>query len=328
MADKEDLLKLDESEILAALDIEEAPPEEGQEEQQAAEAEPEVDAKEEEQQAAGEKAEADTADSQDDGKDRVKTVPHQALHAEREEHKKTRAELSELKETLARFNERLSTVQSQQLQQQPQDQSADKDPEPNRDTDPLGHSEWKARQLEQQIEDLQGKITNVDQQTAHDRSFAAYAQQLAQDAQSIDGFGDAAAHLTNLYTDTLIQQGVPRDQVSAHLRAKEVEIANMAYSIGMRPADLLFTIAQQNGYIPKEVDKSDDQSNGAANGNGSAKETVEKLASDMEANQTLTGKGGTGGGATTVADLANMSEEEFIAFSQKNPELVNSLMGG
>src|SRR5690554_1388830 len=82
-------------------------------------------------------------------------VPHQALHAEREEHKKTRAELQELKEFRARMEERWKLIE--QSQQKTQETEEDTPPDPNEDI--FAFSRWQAEQLKK----LNAKISEREQ---------------------------------------------------------------------------------------------------------------------------------------------------------------------
>jgi hypothetical protein len=64
-----------------------------------------------------------------EGAPKVKTVPHETFHAEREEHKKTKAELAELREFKAAMDERMRWFEA--AQQQPA--KDDTPPDPNVD---------------------------------------------------------------------------------------------------------------------------------------------------------------------------------------------------
>lgn len=231
-------------------------------------------------------------------------VPAQAL-------KETRGELKEMKERFNRFLEAMAT-RSQQPDAKPEPPEVE-DPEPDKATDPLGHSEWNVRQLQKTVDELKGNLDGVQAQTTHDRQFQAYTQELERDAASIPDFKDASAHLQQLYTQQLQNQGVPENQIPFYMRQKEVEIANSAYAMGVKPANMFYYIAQQNGYQKAEAqpDPAGNPAPPPAQPPVDLKAKVEQRQAAANANQSLSQLSG------NTADLSSeLTREQFVAMSE------------
>ncbi len=169
-------------------------------------------------------------------------VPAQAL-------RETRDELKEVKGRLNRVLEAMATANAKRAEPEAKPE-ADPDPEPNREEDLIGHLQWENRQLQNTVKDLKGTVETTQQQSEHDRQFQAYTQELEKDAAAISDFNDAMGHLQTIYGQQLLSSGVPREQIPFYMRQKEVEIANSAYASGIKPAQMLYFIAQNNGYQP------------------------------------------------------------------------------
>lgn len=110
------------------------------------------------------------------------------------------------------------------------------------------------------------------------------------------------------------------------LTADEFAIAEMAFSKGKSPAEMLYALATQRGYKAKDPAIPDPD---AKPGEGSAAERLAKIAEGQAANKSLGDLGGAApGGAMTAAQLIAMPMAEFEAWTAKNPAKAKALMGG
>ena len=108
----------------------------------------------------------------------------------------------------------------------------------------------------------------------------------------------------------LLAYGVPA-QRSRRARAGAAPDRDEAYQRGVSAAETLYHVAQQRGFRAKAARRR--------NGNGAA-EQIQRVATGQQRSQSLSG---TGGGAAptkmTAEQLLSMSNEEFAAWTEKNP---------
>jgi len=121
------------------LPAEEAPPAEGNAEQPPAEGQQQEEAPRDE---------------------KGKFVPHQALHAEREEHKRTKSELAEIRQKQAVLEDRWNTILAMKQQQEaPKEEGP---PDPNEDI--FAYAKWQGEQLAALQQKISGQEQQVQQQ--------------------------------------------------------------------------------------------------------------------------------------------------------------------
>lgn len=105
------------------------------------------------------------------------------------------------------------------------------------------------------------------------------------------------------------------------LTADEFAIAEMAFSKGKSPAEMLYALAVQRGYMKDVTPKPGDTGKGA--------EKLDAIERGQAANKSLSDVGGTSGDADmTTAALIAMPMAEFQAWTDKNPAKARRLMGG
>lgn len=259
-------------------------------------------------------AEGEDVDAQAVVEGKPKTVPHQALHAEREEHKKTQAELQRLREERARFDERLRIIQEmQQRREEPEPEEV-----PDIETDPVGV----IRHLQAELAELkQGGQQQTEQQREQAR-VQHLANAAVEDARQFKAktadYGDAYEFWKTNRAEELAAFGVPAAQIPTILGNEQLSIAQNAFQRGVSPAETLYNVAKHRGYKAKAADF----------GEGEAAERVERVANGQQRSVSLSG---TGGGASpsemTASRLLAMSNEEFDAWTTKNPAKAARLMG-
>lgn len=286
------------------------------------------------------KADTDAEAAEDEGKteqardEKGKFVPHQALHAEREEHKKTRAELQDLKEFRARMEERMQWFEKSNQQPDHQEETP---PDPNEDI--FAFSQWQAKQLEA----LNQKVTQQEQQAQQ----SAQQQQVEQAiwgqwendsrtyAQENQDFGNAAKWLAET-RDRQLQGLAAVDPRFSDVRARNAQIEQELMGIvasakqnGMSSAELVYQIAQNYGYTPAEAAEA--AKTEAGTDNNELSEKIKRLDAAQNASKTVgQGAGKSGGDEIDAEAVASMSEDEFNAWVSKpeNARRFDKMMGG
>lgn len=253
-----------------------------------------------------------------EGQGRVKTVPHQALHQEREEHRKTQAELSRLREERARFDERLKVIQEMNRPQPVEEQKPD--PE-----DWTGRLEYAERKLAE----MQAGATKQAEQTEAQRQEQARHAHLATTAREdvrafkskAPDYDDARLFYWNQRGPELMAHGLTQEQAVQAIEREELGIAASSFQRGVSPAETLYNIAKVRGYTRKAAPEAEE-------GGDEATDKVDRIATGQARSATLSG---TGGGAAptemTAARLLAMSNSEFDTWTTKNPAKARRLMG-
>lgn len=257
---------------------------------------------------------------------KVKTVPHAALHAEREEHRKTKAAHQQAQDELRRLQ---AWVEQASLQPQQQQQEA---PPPNPEDDIIGAIQYYAQQ-QQAIKDT------LAQQQAQQQE-ASYKQQQEQQRQeeytrfltaaevSLNEYkaecpdvSDAMQFLAEKIDDEYKSYASINPQYEdANFRAQlandEAErIMRDALSRGLNPFDYLYKIARAKGYKGAQ--------------NTAQQNLIQNVSNAQHAGRTLASSHGSPvAGKLTLEDISNLPEEEFSAWADKNPAAFRAIMGG
>ena len=279
-------------------------------------------------------------------------VPHQALHAERVKHGKTKVELEEAQKTITQFNERLgilNTILQAQEQATAKNQPQPKAEEPEAEIDPeqdifgaFAQLAKRNKALEQQLNQTQ-QLTQ--QQVESARLQAAYRQDATRFLAENPDFGKAYEFLTEMrgrelevlgYTDPVQRQNA--------LAMEEKSLVESALRQKKSPSHYLYALAQAKGYKKSEppvqpspapapvAPRTNGQQPPAqsvapapapapqpnpAQPNPQAAQQIQQIQNGQNAAPTLSGAGGSGGGGLTVQQLANMSDSEFMQLAEK-----------
>ena len=263
-----------------------------------------------------------------DRDDKGRFVPHQALHAEREEHKKTRSELQTLREQQAILNDRWNTLlaATKQPEQQPE-------APPNPEEDIFAYAKWQGDQIKALTEKVEGRDkAETEARTAaeQEREVWSHWSQSAQSyaAENAD-FGEAVKFLSNARTAQLKALGVvdPNfnndqgvlNQINAELRS----IVVAAKAQGQNPAKVVHDLAKVYGFA------------GAAPSPAPAASELAGKIAQIDAAQTASrtlaaAPGRDAGDPMSPEAIAAMSTSEFDAWmkSPENAKLFQKMMGG
>lgn len=258
-------------------------------------------------------------------------VPHQALHAEREEHKKTKAQLEEISRKQAILEDRWNTLlkASAGSEQKP----VDEDPEPDPNVDIFAHNQWLARQLNKQREALTAKEKAETEARQAQEAEAAVWNDWHRSAQAYmtqtPEFGDAVKYLSELRDKQLqaLSFATPQlrdpqgrvNQINAELKS----IIHAAKQQGIDPAEAVYQLAKGWGFTKAAPSPQ------AATTVPQMPEKLASVARAQEASKTVGQVNGkSGGDELTLEGLMAMPAAEFEAWVNKNPAMFKKLMGG
>jgi hypothetical protein len=255
-------------------------------------------------------------------------VPHQALHAEREEHKKTKAELEQIRQQQAILNDRWNTLLTATKQQeQPQPEAP---PDPNEDI--FAYAKWQGDQLKALQEKIEGREKAEQQQSqiaAQDQELWGHWSQSAQSyASEAPDFGDAVKFLSETRTNQLraLSAVDPRfsddngilNQINAELKS----IVVAAKERGENPARVVHELAKAYGFTGTKAPEP------AANG---LTQKLAQIDAAQNASRTLAASPGRNAGDPISPEaIASMSNSEFEAWMKvpENAKRFQSMMGG
>lgn len=220
-----------------------------------------------------------------------RTVPHGALHEERERRKAADRENQALRQQQAVMADRYQQLMAAiQQSQQPQI--------PSKDVDPLANIDGRLAQAEQQAQQFQRELHEGRQREAAQRqqqAFGAYvAAQEAAFAKETPDYKDALEFAKESRIKELEAAGYAPNQVAFIVNRDAAAIAWDAIQMGKNPAEAIYAIAQSRGYTKKAP----------------AQEKVATLQKGTQAAKTL-GNGTGPAGLPTMEQVANMDEDEF-----------------
>lgn len=241
-------------------------------------------------------------------KPKVKTVPHQALHAEREERKKAEERVRNLEAQFAMLNERIRIAS----QEPPA-------PPPDPEQDPIAALQYER----QQREALQRQIEEQTRQSQQAFQQQTYERQVINLAQSHEGrfrieapdYDAAVQFLTAQRAAELEVWGLDPAGVEQQIRQEAISLAMQAAQRGVNFAEMTYNMAKARGYAPKPDTRE-------------AEEKIKTVSQAQERSKSLSSAGGkTGGAEMTVEQLLKMPPDEFDSWAKKNPAKMKALMG-
>lgn len=267
-----------------------------------------------------------------DRDDKGRFVPHQALHAEREEHKKTKAELEQIRTQQAILNDRWNTMLAATKQPDPQPEVA-----PDPEVDIFAYAKWQGRK----IDELNARVENRDKAEEQARTVAEQDREVwnhwSTSAQSYAAentdFGDAVTFLSNARTAQLKALGVvdPNfgsdqgilNQINAELRS----IVVAAKAQGQNPAKVVHDLAKAYGFAGAAHTPTPTPAPAAAELAGK----IAQIDAAQTASRTLAAAPGRDAGDPMSPEaIAAMPTSEFDAWmkSPENAKLFQKMMGG
>lgn len=245
-------------------------------------------------------------EGQSEGERQARTVPHSALHEERQKRKEAeerarRAE-EEYKRNLERGNERLQHLIALSQQRPPQAQEP-QTPPPSLDQDPVGYVGHLSQTLGQKIQTIEQQNAQLLAQQQQQQQLAqltniAHAQVQAFAQQTPDYF-DALQHVRSMRMAQYRAMGLSDEQIVAQMNQDELALASTALQNRRNVAESLYEFAKASGYTPKAAERK-------------PSETLAAEARGVAAAKSLGTGGGASKGAPSLEALAAMSDEEFV----------------
>lgn len=254
-----------------------------------------------------------------EGERQARTVPHSALHEERQKRKEAEERARRAEEQYQRNlevgNQRMQRLI--ELAQRPQQPAADVQPPPSLDQDPVGfvgHLSQTLGQKIQTIEQQNAQILADRQQQAQLAQLSTIAQaQIQTFAQQNPDYFDALQHVRTMRAAQYRAMGLSDEQVIAQINHDELLFANTAVQNRRNIAESLYEFAKASGYAPKAAERK-------------PSETLAAEAKGVAAAKSLGTGGGVSRGAPSLEALAAMSDAEFIEATKG--ENWRRLMGG
>lgn len=259
-----------------------------------------------------------------------------------EERRKSAAEQARIEERL-----RLLTEAAQQhLEQQQRQQAppAEEMPAPDFSTDPAGFIQHGFRTLHQAIAQQNERINRVEtgtgNLTAHQQQQAAQldlinwgARQEQEFAREHPDYGEAIAHLRQARERLVRLMGTENQQEIERDVADQVQnLALLARQRGMQFGQVLYEIAQEHGYRPRQGQ----QPQYPAGSNGQPQRdpgdtAAERLVRGRDMATTIGASGAAPRGEPGPQHIANMSDKEFNDYYAKvrkqGPAALKQLLG-
>lgn len=252
-----------------------------------------------------------------------KFVPHQALHAEREEHKRTKSELAEIRQKQAVLEDRWNTLLS--LKQQQEAPKEEGPPDPNEDI--FAYAKWQGEQLAALQQKISGQEQQVQQQQAMQQAEAQLWNEWSRDAQEYatqtPDFGDAVTYLSQMRDQQLKALSIANPDFSteqgrvAQINAELKQIVLSAKQQRMSAAQAVYEIAKGYGYTRRASDPV-------------LPEKLQGVAQAQESARTIgQSPGRATGDAMTPETIAAMPADEFNrwAADPKNARLLEKFLG-
>jgi hypothetical protein len=176
----------------------------------------------------------------------------------------------------------------------------DTDPEPDKDADPLGHLDWRNRQLEKTVAELQSGRQQEQQVSAAEQEerqvYGTFSAAVEREAGADPTFADAFVHLREtryrelgfIYADIDINDpaqvatltGQEQAELSENIKRsfynEQIMVARGAMKAGKNPAKVVANLARARGFVPKAaapaapVADADPPAAAAKPGNGAA----------------------------------------------------------
>jgi hypothetical protein len=265
----------------------------------------------------------------------VRSVPHAALHKERERRKAVEAEYAKARESQARLDERLAilneALKPKEEPKAPPNPLEEPDIDPNED--PLGALAQAQKRVnfmrDQQARSMEESRAHSEARQTFARVQADYRADAARLMAVDPAFKDAYAFLVNMRHAEYEALGVTDvNERNAAIARDEADIVINAIKAGRPPAEAVYAIAKARGFKPVAPAAP---AAGGMRPTASATQATAKLQQIREgqaASQTLSHAGGSPDVTLTAESLVAMSEDEFsVLFDKLSKEQQRELLG-
>jgi hypothetical protein len=260
-----------------------------------------------------------------DGKGAKKgTVPHAALHEERELRKQAQAALIKTQEEhAAQMTKAMERFERALQAFAPKEPVPEPVKVPDFETDPAG---WIAHTMQSQgksLEQVQGelkamkdereKAQTANTENAKNQAVVKEIFDYAVEKENVfkaanPDYDAASAFLLQSRKEELAELGYPEKQIAEMINVERLTIAHQAKQNSKDPAEIVYNLARRRGYAKKETPAADGQQQQQQ---PTGAERIEAARKGTEQAQGLGGERGTPANGLTAARLLEMSDAEF-----------------
>ena len=250
---------------------------------------------------------------------RQQTVPHAALHEERERRKDVERRLAEAEKSRQTLEERTNLL-LQRLGLAPTEDKSGTVELPDIEKDPVGHIMGQIVQQGKALETVVGALNQRNQQDQQVASIAAIQQRAViaerEFRAATEDYDAAVAHLLESGNRELELRGVTDPaQRQALLSQEALGIAQRAIQLERNPAEMIYQLAQLRGYRKTDPAPKEETTETPA----PAQRLDNARRGQEQDGRSLSTARGTGPRTLTAQSLVNMSEAEF-AKAMSSPE--------
>jgi len=241
----------------------------------------------------------------------------------------------------------------------------DKDPEPDKESDPLAHLDWRNRQLERTVQELQSgrqQEQRISEAEREEREvYGTFSADVEREAASDPTFADAFVHLREtrfrelgfIYADIDItdtaqvatltgqEQAALSNNIKQAFYNEQIMVARGAMKAGKSPAKVVANLARARGFVPKAAEVAPAAAAPAKPANGVARparveaapqgtvsDQLEQIRQNAAASRSLSDAGGSPGGDLTPERIVAMDDDEFESLLATMPKgRLDKLMG-
>lgn len=247
-------------------------------------------------------------------KDGIKVVPLAALHEERGKRKNTDAQNRELEKQIAELRGKFSIIEKMNTSAK-EEPAAEITPE----TDIFGF----AKKTGETVAQLQARLDKQDEDRKAEGDRNTVISNYRADAAAFEAktpdYRAAYNHLLNSRAQELQALGYDDiNQLREAVEADELSIAQFAMSKGKSPAEVIYSLAVQRGYVKADGKKAPD-----------AADKLDNIERGQNSNKSLSNTGGgSGDNDMTAAMLLKMPNDEFETWCAKNPAKAKRIFNG
>jgi hypothetical protein len=235
------------------------------------------------------------------------TVPHGALHQERERRKAVEAQLQTQQEQINQLLARIQVPQDAEQEQAPPDLNAD----------PVEFFKHELDTLKQEQAEAQERFEERQQIEQAQQFEQSYINELTTRGQSDPEFQGAIDYLFETTVANYKSQGATDEEAKQLTMRDAYSIAANAHNNGWDIGKQFYGFAFSNGYKPQaQEDPAPDLD-----------QKLETIQKGQEKNKTLSGKGGGAPEPMSLEKLVNMSDDDFKRWTDANPGVFERLQG-
>lgn len=250
-----------------------------------------------------------------------KHVPLAALQEERRFRQMSDQRQRELELQNARMAERLQMFEQQHQRQQPQQPEVQAPPDPQQDI--FAAIRYQQEQLQRHSELIENYQRAFQQEEQKRWALATAQTQVARFAEKQTDYPEAYKYYTRSRMAEMQAMGIPEEEMLQRWEDEERGLINYTLQKRINPGQALYQLALARGYQPRSAGAPD------APASPQAERHLQQIAQGQQVQRTLsdTGAKSNNGARMTADQLLRMSDEEFDAYSEKNPRALDKLLG-